>query len=317
MKKSSLVCLSAVVVLFTASLVAQESATNPVSQKIGELAGKISGAQSGTETTATTPLSIAIVEFDNVGKTAASKKVGRIVSELLGEHLLKSGGFTLVERMHLQNVLKEMALSQTGLIDSKSAVEVGKIAGARALLCGSVSEAGKFFIVNARLIDAEQGTVLLSESIELERDGMIALSDKRIVIKKYPQDAAFRSLLLPGWGQFYNDAPVRGYLYPVLVIGTAGSAVAMHYYSKSLYTNYEELENTSESVKMFDKAQSTVNIRDGLFWTAVGIWTFNIIDAFIGAAIDLKSSSSDVSVRFDAVPARERNSFNLCIDYTF
>jgi TolB-like protein len=260
--------------------------TSPLSAKINELAEKIASNFPAAQADSARHR-IAVMEFDNIGNLAKRKEVGRIVSEMLCSDLAHhTDKFEIVERSQLEKVLKELALAQTGLLDSKSAQEAGKMAGANAIVSGSVSEAGKFFIVNARMIDVALGTVIISESVELEQAGMIALSDKRIVVKKYPIDAAFRSMIVPGWGQFYNDHPSRGYLYAAAVVIEAGGIIGFKVMGDAKHKKYQQ--NTADAVQYFDMAKDNYRIRDYFVYAAIGTWLINVLDAYIGAANDLR-----------------------------
>jgi TolB-like protein len=306
MKLSRFLCVLPLIFL-SFSVSGAEQAADPLSGKIDDLAGKIAGQVRSSQTD-TAKKRIAVIEFDNIGTLAKRKEVGRTVSEMLTNRLSQHRDlFEVVERSQLEKVLKELALAQTGLIDSKSAQQVGQMMGAQAILSGSVSEAGKFFIVNARMVDVSSGTVILSESVELEQQGMIALSDRRVVVKKYPIDAAFRSMLLPGWGQFYNDHPFRGYLFAALIAVEAGGIIGFKVIGDSQYKKYQN--NTVDAVQYFDKAKDSYRIRNYFAYAAVGTWLINVLDAFIGAAADLRHDresalpTNDNTVDISLLPA--------------
>lgn len=66
---------------------------------------------------------------------------GDIATQQITAELMKrkSEFFMLLDRQHLQKIFEEQALSQTGVIDEKTAVEVGKMSGVNAIVVGSVS----------------------------------------------------------------------------------------------------------------------------------------------------------------------------------
>ena len=78
-----------------------------------------------------------------------------IFSETLREEIFKLKKFTLVNREDLNQVLKEMALQQTGLIDEKDAVKTGKGLAANQVVTGKMGFLGKMFVLQAKRINVE------------------------------------------------------------------------------------------------------------------------------------------------------------------
>jgi len=64
-----------------------------------------------------------------------------IVSQQIITHALpkKSEFIMFLEREHLQKIFEEQALSQTGAIDEKTAIQVGKLSGVNTIVVGSVT----------------------------------------------------------------------------------------------------------------------------------------------------------------------------------
>lgn len=231
---------------------------------------------------------IAITEFSNVGSLAQQKNMGAVVSELLTNKLASTNSFTVIERSQLNKVLDELALGQTGLLEKSAAQEVGFLLGAQAIITGSITEAGEFFIVNARMIDVQKGDIKLAESVEIKQADLIALSSKKVVVKKYPLTSAFRSTVLPGWGQFYNDSPTKGYVF---IGATAAALGATIYFKLAGDADYEKYQdNTLESVQYFDSANDNYDMRDIAMYTTLGKWLINIAEAFIEASMNLNDT---------------------------
>lgn len=51
---------------------------------------------------------------------------------------LSQAGFTLVDRSHLDRILQEQSLAESGVVDETAAVRTGKLLGARILILGAV-----------------------------------------------------------------------------------------------------------------------------------------------------------------------------------
>ena len=66
----------------------------------------------------------------------------------------------VVERQQLDQVIDELKLSQTGLIDEDSIKEVGKILGVDAIIVGSITDLGSKLDLDMRLIETETGLLI-------------------------------------------------------------------------------------------------------------------------------------------------------------
>ena len=62
------------------------------------------------------------------------------LAELLSNDLARSSRLTVVERLRIDAVLRELRLSTTGVVDSASATRVGRLIGARRLIVGGVRQ---------------------------------------------------------------------------------------------------------------------------------------------------------------------------------
>ncbi|MDZ4164137.1 MAG: CsgG/HfaB family protein [Smithellaceae bacterium] len=90
------------------------------------------------------------------------KVVALILSEALREELHRLGQFSLVNRENLVQVLKEIEMQLTGLVEEKQAIQLGKGLAANQIVTGRFGALGKTAILQAKLIDVEtQGTLAL------------------------------------------------------------------------------------------------------------------------------------------------------------
>jgi len=67
------------------------------------------------------------------------KNDGEVVSDLVSAELAKSFAFSVVERKKIKDVLEEQRFQQSSLIDPSTAVELGKLVGAQAVVFGRVN----------------------------------------------------------------------------------------------------------------------------------------------------------------------------------
>jgi hypothetical protein len=107
--------------------------------------------------------------------------------------------------------------------------------------------------------------------------------------------AGLRSLLVPGWGQYYSGNNFRGGMF---TLGVISSAAGLYFADKkyqdkrSLYDiaaqQYFDAGSISERLRLKGVMDSAQRIaykaetdRRALFLVGVGLWTYNIIDALI------------------------------------
>jgi TolB-like protein len=166
----------------------------------------------------------AVVPFENVGDEAQQKSLGLVVSDLVVTDLARDHRLPMIERTQLGAVMNELALQQSGAVDDAKALQVGKLAGARALVVGRVSDGGDVFVVSARAVDGETGVVIVAEEVKLHKAELVAFSANAVVLKS-KSGAMFRSVVLPGWGQSYNGDDAKGLVLGALTIGLGVSTV--------------------------------------------------------------------------------------------
>jgi TolB-like protein len=249
-----------------------------VEQKIEELADKIVSAFEEVEAKEEVNR-IAVVRLTNLGPTASEKKMGQIVAELLTTSLARRPQFQLVEREQIEKVLDELKLSLLGLAEAENAEKVGKLLNARAIITGSISEVGEFFSINARQVDVETGKVILAVNVDLHQSAMLGLPEKYLV-RRTKSEAMFRSFI-PGWGQFYNEQPVKGYLFSGVELGLIGTSIAFYFLGDSANDKYDDATTESDATKYDELRRDRFKTGDILLYTAIGIWALNIADAYL------------------------------------
>lgn len=107
-------------------------------------------------------LAVAVLPFTQKG--AASDLYGSAFESLV-DALVNQGRFKVVSRDQLENILRELKLSRSALVDQATAVRAGKLAAAEAIMVATVNESSKSVEVYAQLINTETSTVLASRDI--------------------------------------------------------------------------------------------------------------------------------------------------------
>ena len=92
-------------------------------------------------------------------------------------------------------------------------------------------------------------------------------------------DAGFKSLIVPGWGQFYKKKSGKGLLF---LLGTTGSLGGFLYANNEHTNNMNRSKETNDIAlkKQFvEKAGDFTTLKNITLGAAVGLWIWNVIDA--------------------------------------
>ena len=88
--------------------------------------------------------------------------VGLILTEALREEIYKQGGFMLVNRENMAQVMEELKLQQSGLVNEKQAIKLGEWMAASEAITGNFAVLGSLSVIQAKRIDIKTlGTVSL------------------------------------------------------------------------------------------------------------------------------------------------------------
>jgi hypothetical protein len=78
---------------------------------------------------------------------------------------MKSGHFELLDRRQLSVVLNEHDLRAATITSGQSAIEAGKLLGARYLMTGNLGQVGESSVIYLQVCDAETGQIIRTASI--------------------------------------------------------------------------------------------------------------------------------------------------------
>ena len=87
--------------------------------------------------------SVAVMSFDSTGLDSTawwdtSFQPGAALADLVTDQLVNKGGLTVVDRQHLGTVLQEHSLSTSGEVSPATAVQAGRLIGAKFLIVGRI-----------------------------------------------------------------------------------------------------------------------------------------------------------------------------------
>ena len=105
---------------------------------------------------------IAVLDFESVG---SEEHLGKAVSEIMRTELIGTRKFRVVERSQINKALSEQQMQKSGIVDEKSAVQLGKLLGADSIIIGSVVKIGTAYTINSRMIDVKTGEATLGKNV--------------------------------------------------------------------------------------------------------------------------------------------------------
>ena len=121
-----------------------------------------------------------VYDFDSAEQ---NRTVAMILAEALREELLTLKKFALMDQKDLQMVRKKIALQETGSINEKQAVSLGKGIAADQVVTGLLGLEGEAFVVQAKRTDVEAVTTLGRASLTFDA------GQESEVMKKLPKFA--------------------------------------------------------------------------------------------------------------------------------
>lgn len=129
-------------------------------------------------------IKIAVLDFQVEGKFNEAD-IGKIVAEWLTTGLVETGRFEVIERRLIKKIVEEQKFGASGMIDSTSAVRLGKVLGVGTVVAGTVMKLDDYVEINARLLNVETGSIITAEKIKSSKtkelsDMVSQITDKLI-----------------------------------------------------------------------------------------------------------------------------------------
>lgn len=166
------VAVFAVIIACAQAFAASDNAYKKMAQELSDNAHLLSNPK------------IAIVPFQYIDKRQSA--AGNIISERLTTRIVKIGKLKVIERSLLENVMQELHLETTGIVDAESTKELGKVLGVEAIINGTIMDVSEDMVeLNARIIKTETAEVLATSSVQVEKEW----SDQPVRVVQYRQPA--------------------------------------------------------------------------------------------------------------------------------
>jgi TolB-like protein len=182
---------------------------------------------------------IAVLPFNNGGSYGQQKEdfdaLERGIAGMMISELTQNPAARVVERQEIQRLVDEQNLGAQGRVEASTAAKIGKLVGARYMVMGTFIDFYGDFRVDVRLINAETGEVVKTESERMQRDHLYDII--RNVAGRLMKDANLPALTRQASDQrMSRQVPTE----------------ALTYYSRALL--YQDRGQNDKAVEMFNKA---------------------------------------------------------------
>ncbi len=117
------------------------------------------------------PKKIAVLYFDVAAPTHDYDYLATGIPEMLITDLANQRDITVIERERLDEVLEELALGGSGIVDTGTALEVGKILNVELLVMGNLTVAGESFRLDTKILEVETAEVIGAVKAATEDEG--------------------------------------------------------------------------------------------------------------------------------------------------
>lgn len=197
----------------------------------------------------TAQTTVAIGDFQNRTNRLYLDSWEQKIPEFLHSELSRSREIVLVERLSLQTILDEQALTMTGLIDSSTAQVVGKLLRAQYVITGSINMSGDLLRIDSKVINVSTGKIVgekVQGRIEKHLDKMVELLGNNL---RYQ---------LTGKGGYRAKVLLKQYPAQYFLIGTLGSAV-ITYLVHNAYLNKRDDYRKATRLESFNPFYDSAN----------------------------------------------------------
>jgi curli biogenesis system outer membrane secretion channel CsgG len=113
-------------------------------------------------------LRVAVADFPDL--QGITNDLGRYLATRITTRLVQSKKFSVTERQRLAQVLEEMKISMSDLVDPQEAKKLKKMVGVDAIVVGTITDLGKHVEVDARLIEIEANLMIWSANVAIDKD---------------------------------------------------------------------------------------------------------------------------------------------------
>lgn len=103
---------------------------------------------------------VAILPFKNNSTNREYDAFSKNLADLISVKLSSSKRLKVVERQEINRIIEEITISQSGITEQNTVLEIGKMLGANIMGFGSFTTLGEKVILTLRLVKVETGEII-------------------------------------------------------------------------------------------------------------------------------------------------------------
>ncbi|MDT8297675.1 MAG: FlgO family outer membrane protein [Spirochaetaceae bacterium] len=125
-------------------------------------------------------INLAVLDIMNVDNRKSV--LGSFVEEELYTNLVRSkpADITIIERSQINQIMQEWDLGSSGIVNNDTAVQIGQLVGANAVVLGSITKIGETARINIRIVDVETARVESTASATLSGADFTVMYDQYV-----------------------------------------------------------------------------------------------------------------------------------------
>ena len=126
-------------------------------------------------------VTLAIASVDARGGATAEQAAE--MNEALTAQLVSDGRMRIVERQQIAKVMKEQALSQSGLMSDEAQVKLAQLLGARWIAVAALQGSGRSLLLSLRAMDSSTAQIAFAETLKVGSGEQIEAGSRQLARK--------------------------------------------------------------------------------------------------------------------------------------
>ncbi len=214
----------------------------------------------------------------------------------------------LYEALQFEKTIEtgQRLLKQTSSFSQQELIEIHKYLGFAYFNLGQLDSARTHFLTILELDPQYQfDPVTTSPKIiaffeqqkkELKQVKRVPAITRYIFLKDKRPEASIKSLLVPGWGQYFKGQKQKAVLFFSAFTGSAIFTTTAAFLEKHYHNKYKAVNDVTRLSGAYDQYNRWYRIRQYGLWTLAAIWATSVLDA-MWAHYDEQKSGIGISVQ--------------------
>ena len=298
---------------------------------------------------------VAVLDFEPRG---ISTLEAQTLTDRFSTEVNNTGRAILVDRNSMNEIMQEQGYTAAECSSEECAAEVGAMLGVQFMINGAIGKLGDTYTIDAKMFEVATGAAAKTKNttyigkvdgliteIEILAWEMMGLETPKSLINKRRSSAgtvvdasekqktrigaAFRSLVLPGWGQFYSNRTMMGWSFlggEVVLGALAFSAYSSYQTAFDDLTSFNQQYNNAVDPAQIQDLRSKILQADTdqikfndqiktMLYAAGGLWAANVVHAFvIGPKAETVAKQSGFDLVYHPETKQPQLRFSIALD---